>query len=313
MPNIKFALIMAAVMIFATAGAKTIRVNNVVAASADYTNPSDALSEASDGDVIIIEPSPTSYGSFDVSKQVTIKGGGYFHEINDPTETGNANSKVEDIKIYVPNVTITGLETGNITVYASKTVITRCNILNIDLGATYSDSGEISDCIIHQNFISGGLNGSQYGTLPTDLQVTNNIFTKNSQAPIYNLTNSVIKYNTLTYNSAGIYDCGMNVKNCVIEYNLGGTLKNADNSNSTANNSSIDEENPYGFAMYKLTDKDVKDVDTAFTSEYGAFAGATPYILSGTPSGPVVLDLELPTTVGKGEDLNVTVTIGLQK
>lgn len=313
MTRIRLALLLAAGMTLASAGAKTIRVNNDVSASADYTNPTDALNEASDGDVIIIEPSVKSYGSFEVRTQVTIKGGGYYHEVNDPTETGNANSCVENIKIYVPNVTLTGLEAETITVYASKTVITRCKVENIDLGATYTDSGEVSDCIIHQNFIRGGLDGSQYGTLPTNLQVTNNIFTKNSQAPIYNLTNSVIKYNTLTFNSDAINDCGMNVKNCVIEHNLGGTLKNVNSSNTVGDNSYIPKENPYGVNIRALTDKDIKDIDTAFTSEYGAFAGETPYVLSGIPSGPVVLNVELPTTVAKGEDLNVTVTIGLQK
>lgn len=313
MLKFKALLITAAVLSFATAGAKTIRVNNLESASADYTNVSDALTAASDGDVIIIEPSVTAYGSFEVRKQVTIKGGGYFHEINDPTENGNANSMVENITIFVPEVTVTGLEADDITVYASRTVISRCKIRNINLGATYTDSGEISDCIIHQNYIKGGLDGSQYGTEANDLQVTNNIFVKNSQAPITHITNSIIRYNTLTYNSQGNYDCGMNVKNCVIEYNLGGTLWNANSSNTVLNNSYIESDNPYGYNMMNLNDKSVKEIDTAFTSEYGAFAGTTPYILSGIPTGPIVLDVELPNTVAKGESLNVTVTIGLQK
>ena len=49
------------------------------------------------------------------------------------------------------------------------------------------------------------------------------------------------------------------------------------------------------------------------TSTYGAFAGDSPYVLAGVPSGPVIQDLVVPTTVEMGSKMNVTIKIGMQK
>ena len=48
-----------------------------------------------------------------------------------------------------------------------------------------------------------------------------------------------------------------------------------------------------------FTDIDYYNIDlpTGVKSTYGAFAGETPYVLSGVPSGPVIIDLDVPTTV----------------
>ena len=47
--------------------------------------------------------------------------------------------------------------------------------------------------------------------------------------------------------------------------------------------------------------------------DYGAFAGDSPYVISGIPSAPVIEDLVVPTTVEAGSKMKVTIKVGIQK
>ena len=46
---------------------------------------------------------------------------------------------------------------------------------------------------------------------------------------------------------------------------------------------------------------------------HGAFAGTDPYVISGVPSGPVITDMKIPTTLEVGNKLNVTIKVDVSR
>ena len=46
---------------------------------------------------------------------------------------------------------------------------------------------------------------------------------------------------------------------------------------------------------------------------FGGFSCEDPYVLSGLPSGVRIEDIEMPESVVQGEDMKVTVKIGVSK
>lgn len=320
MKQIRIPVVLLAVLALSGANAATLRVNNVPSSGAQFTNVEEALEAASDGDVIILDASSESYGDFTIGKTITLKGTGYYLDTNGITKEGPASSKVGNIKITVPGVTITGLECHNISLGAgaNSVVITRNAVNFIELGGTFgydiTEENAISGTIIHQNILNG-IGGPAYGAKAVNTQITNNIirYSYGNSTPIGRLRNAVIRYNT--YGSGE--DCAFRwVENSVFEHNLGGKPESTEGSqNSFVDNVSEASPKVYGDTYFQTEFEDsiYKEVDATLSTEHGAFAGETPYVLSGVPAGPVILDVELPNAVVKGEDLNVTVTIGMQK
>lgn len=302
-------LLMLSLGVAASADAAVLRVNNDPGAGAQYTSLNDALTDAAQGDVIILDPSNTSYGDATITRAVTIQGSGYFKEVNRPTQTGNAPSEVGKITVKATDVKLCGLMIDAVDVLASKTIITRCNVGTITLGALYSDVGPITDCIIHQNFIRNYMTGSQYGTEASEIQITNNIF-RSTTSGIAHVNNSVAKYNTLNWNDS--YKSAFGMKNSVITHNIGGNAAKDSGSNTISDNFEHSMVKPYG-NEYDITDAKVKEVDQEWTTEHGAFAGDDPYLLSGIPAGPVVESVSVPASVESGQPLEVVVKIGVSK
>lgn len=315
----RFLIFSLALGAIASSNAAVLRVNNAANTAAQFSNVADALGAAQDGDVIILEPSSESYGNFDVKVKVTIKGGGYFLDVNDVTNEGAASTKAADINIFAAGTTITGIECNKIAIApgANDVIITRNRVTTVSLGGTFgydiTDENAVAGTIIHQNLVNF-ISGPQYGAKATGIQITNNIITYSpTNTSVYKVKNSVIRYNTYGNDDSRCYG---QIDNSVFEYNLGGSPEKSDSSvgNSYNNNHPGGSYKLYGTsAQYNLTDSKFKEVDATLSTQYGAFAGETPYVLSGVPSGPVIIDLELPNSVTKGEDLRVSVTVGVQK
>ncbi|MDE6028081.1 MAG: hypothetical protein K2G23_08425 [Muribaculaceae bacterium] len=308
-------------MVAICAGAATLRVNNAANTAAQFNNVKDALEAAQEGDVIIIEPSSQSYGDFEVGKKVTVKGGGYFLDVNDISYEGAAASIADNITVRAKEVTLTGLDCNSIILLpgANDVVITRNEIRSIKLGGTFgydvTDENAISGTIIHQNFVYA-ISGPQYGAKATGIQVTNNIipYSYGQDRCITSLRNSIIRNNTYGTND----DCAFRwIDNSVFEYNMGGKPEITEGEGNTYINNhqggSYQEYGSINQMINHIPDSKYEEVDASISAEHGAFAGETPYVLSGIPSGPVIKDLTLPNSVEKGEDLKVTVVIGTQK
>lgn len=297
-------LFMAIMLCVGIANAKTLRVNNAEGNSAPYTSVTDALNDAVAGDVILLEKSTKSYGDFSVGEGLTIQGEGYFADVNDISEEGATGTLTGNITLTGPNIKLTGLEAYSINfkMAASSCVITRCYVDVIALcpDFTYTDKF-VTDCIIHQNYI-GVIKCDTYSAPAQQIQITNNVFCWMYDG-IVNIKNSVIERNTFRC----VGDPCMWVKNSVFSKNISGGEHQESSNTISGNEVLVFEGGTFD------NDKKVKEAETALGLDAGAFSGEDPYVLSGIPAGPRIIDLIVPPSVEQGEDLKVTVKIGISK
>lgn len=101
----KFILGMALLLVGYTNAQNTLIVDRNVfiddTPSHVYTTFSDAISSASNGDIILIQPSSSTYGNMTINKSVTVLGMGYAPELNngETSETGNITVSASNVKI----------------------------------------------------------------------------------------------------------------------------------------------------------------------------------------------------------------------
>ena len=298
-----------------TLSAETFRVNNTPGSGAQYTTFDDAQKAASDGDVIIVDGSATSYGKIVVTKKITLKGPGYFLDQDESMNEAANPAKFEEIKVQAEGVTLTGLYiTDDINLLNNNIVVTRCNVPTIYLSKQYPKSeNAISNCIIHQNFIKYSIRSEYSNALKsTYFQITENIISCGHNAMFYRLDHATISRNTICpkYGLAT-----PELSNCVFENNICPDLTNSATTanGNTYNNNLFLNSTPYSDINYNSTDREVKAIDETLTTTQGAFSGNDPYVLSGLPSGPMIQDVIMPESVAKGENLKVTVKIGSSK
>lgn len=299
-----------------TLSAETFRVNNTPGSGAQYTTFDDAQKAASDGDVIIVDGSATSYGKIVVTKKITLKGPGYFLDQDESMNEAANPANFYEIRVQAEGATLSGLYIQeDLYLQNNKIVVTRCQVQKmIYFSAPSSEVTAISDCIIHQNFIRFGIRGLVNNYYA---QISNNVIASGDAAALYTLNNATISYNTIVPRSGTRITY---LKDCVIENNIcqhietGGQSYN--NGNTFSNNYYTDYSNksPYYVTNgWSCTDRDVKAIDETLTTTQGAFSGDDPYVLSGLPSGPMIQDVIMPESVAKGENLKVTVKIGSSK
>lgn len=282
--------------------AETLRVNNTGGSGAQYTTFKDAMDAASDGDVIIVDGSPTSYGDVTINKQVTVQGPGYYLDVNGLTQTGNNSARFGTIDIAADRAKITGLETGTVNFKSSYIVVTRCLIDFLYVCPQYSYTQEHSTgCVISQNYIKYGILGDSYSADATYLEISNNIIT-GSESYLRNIANSTITRNTFTASVPNI-----SVKNSVFENNAWSQAP-TETSNSYTGNLTI---NYKLFTNYK--EQTIRDVTADRDASKGAFSGDSPYVLSGIPVGAYITSVQMPESVVQGDPLEVTINVGTSR
>lgn len=303
----KVSVLLLAVLAAGSVQAKVLRVNNNVGVGAPYTSAAEAITAAETGDVVLLEKSLTSYGDFTVDKSITIQGEGYFLGINGMTEEGAVTSEAGTITLDAPNVKVTNLSANKINfkpATAHSCVVTRCYVTQIILAESFSYQDDYVDgCIIHQNFIAGNISCDQYSEPAKNIQITNNIFLNNYTWKITYITHSVITHNTFAGNTSPFYS----VKNSVIEYNIFGSVS-TESTNSYKGNVILGD-----FLSLGNDDKTAMEAELSMGVDAGAFSGDDPYVLSGVPAGPHIVDLTVPASVEQGQDLQVTVKIATSK
>lgn len=296
--------------------AATLRVNNVPGSGAQYATFDDAMLAAEDGDVIIVDGSPISYDEIVVNKAVTVKGPGYFLQENGISEEGYDVATFKKVDVKAKGAKLTGLYIdGYCNLSADEIVLTRCyvsNCVQLSPDITLGTGTPVSKCVIHQNFLKNGIIGDSYSGSSKYIQITNNILLNN----LRNLEESVISRNTIL-GQDGFFR--YYVSHCVIENNIVNIFDAADKNNTYNNNYNYNDgtvnykifsDEYYGYSD-NLTDKKVAEKDPVLFGEYGAFTGEDPYVLGGQSAGPVIRDVIVPESVMQGEDLKVTIKIGI--
>lgn len=285
---------------------KVLRVNNVDN-SAPYSKVDDAVNAAADGDTIMLDGSPYSYGKITLDKRLVVVGNGY-----ELIENGIA-TEAQDAYTYYIEVNAEGcvLKSLNVTadvyggainVNAPKVIITRCKI-----AARSTDNYSImfgegaNNCIIHQNRIRGNIGSYSYRT--SGHQITNNLF---NNFNLRTIDKCYVAYNT-TWDRWGetVYDSYDNK----LEYNIVNydNFGAGDTNNTYISNVGADFNNANN--VYELKEQSA----TLTAAGYGIFAGTDPFVISGVPSGPIIEKLEVPTSAEAGGTMTVRVKIGEAK
>ena len=175
--------------------AQTVRrVSNAVGAGAPYTTIQAALTAASNGDIILVEGSPTNYaGAISITKQVTIQGPGYLLDQNTGMQAnlydavavatisfdaGSAGSiirgmKTSSIDINTSNITVSNnyIAGGSVDMNTgSNNIVISGNYL---LNAIIRSFSNMTSLLIANNYAGGGISFSL--SLTTLAVVSNNI------------------------------------------------------------------------------------------------------------------------------------------
>lgn len=323
-----------------TSHARIIRVNSVAAfattCSDCFQTLSTAYGAAVDGDTIHLEPSDANYqGDLTIAKRLVIIGAGYKLGAapgNSGLQANTQTSKVDYLSINAlgSGTVLLGLHFvtsggGNhgldIEGAASNITVRRCFFNGQSIG--FPSGGNVSDILIAENFIEGGIgvaNNSNVQTV-TNLTIRNNIIGNNLY---FNRAEDVIE-NLLVLNNTFLYNGNHALKNAEIAYNsfyqgnITGTnntihdnisavaLTGGDVSNAVVNMGNV----------YNLTvGTDDSKYDILGTSPYnetgaqarGAFSGISPYRLSGIPNIPTIYSLQSTMNTIPGGTVNVTLS-----
>lgn len=320
-----------------TANATILRVSNVNGSTAPYSTIQAAQDAANEGDTIMVDGSNTRYGLTEVKKQLVFIGPGFWINENGLVQE-SAPMAIAEFLIH-PGAAGTVIEgftfkyemTQLLTINADNCVVRRCYFWNHGgyiairfsrdkVDGSYSGSNPTGG-VIHQNFFADcGIiaNFLQGDGLMTNVQITNNIFLKNdgSEYDISNFSNCYIAYNTMI--GSGTWTNFRTVHASTIEHNIVKEAKVSYSNIHIADNNEWGDNIEVGFADKAIayqTDKDIRDLELIqeYSANYGAFAGDSPYVLSGIPAAPVIEDLVVPTTVEAGSKMNVTIKVGIQK
>lgn len=285
------------------ANAKILRVSNVNGSTAPYSSVTAALEAANDGDVIMLDASPDSYGDIEINKKVTLQGPGYWLIDNGIVQEGMQTADFGTINITASGAKLSSVSAYAININGDRGVVTRCWVQRVGMG------DGIEGAIIHQNYITTGIGGPSYfDILPSNIQITNNIF-RAGLGCLRAFCNSIVKYNTFTISETNIsLWC---LRNSVFEYNIvKSTQLNNNGGNTFTNNSEWPDDFKYN---NKDIDSGIKTSDATISPLHGAFAGEDPYVISGIASGPYIEDITVPVSVEQGDDMKVTLKIGTSR
>ena len=306
----KTIVILVALFVSMATNATILRVNNVSGSTAQYSDFEAALDAASDGDTIMLDASNKGYSityGKTINKSIVLLGPGYWLQKNGIIQEGDNRAFIESsITIEASGVVISGVwfsEMVRIANNCKNVVIKRCCVRNgMDMATS------TKNCVLHQNFIrmfenENFFSGSYH-------QITNNIFITHWQTgyTFKDLPHAYIAYNTFLGNcGVRMWDSG----DCTVEKNISGEAFYNSGSGVSNYSDNIVIANTYNTYDNDIIDSGVLALNWSATQ--GAFAGDSPYVISGVPSAPVIEDLIVPATVEFGSKMNVTIKVGVQK
>lgn len=249
MKALKSILLLLLVASFGVASATVHRVNNNTSIDADFTSISAAISSASAGDTLYIGGSSQSYGSFNLIKELTIIGPGYYLSDNDTTQAYPQPANFTGITFSAGSEgsVISGIEvrTGVIAVNTNDIVIQRCYIYHTSTTYNINVNSNVSNVLITGNFIHNYYSSSSTSARCISLAGNNSniLITNNIILRAYGITNPNWGYALFipTNSSAVIQNNtivgGWYAANSVISGNLqyGGTFSDA-GGNTISNN-----------------------------------------------------------------------------
>ena len=189
----------------------TITIDNNPGSTTTYTTLQDAHDNAMAGDIIYVQPSPTSYGAVQITKSISIIGRSH-SEPNKRSQTGN-------ITISASGVTLKGLLISSSLTYSTSNTpnsppfvgldVSECRIPTVNIGTTTNQNAAT---IVAEDV---ELRGNYTSTITVyydtdDVTIANNIITDTSNHISAYQVNSLVISNNAFIVSAYFYNIGIN-------------------------------------------------------------------------------------------------------
>lgn len=320
--------------------AQTIRrVNNNVGITGVniYTTAQAAHDAASANDILIIEPSSTNYGDLTLTKPLKIYGNGYFLNVNTELKADQRSSLLGNVYFNTGSSgsLLTGIEsTSSINIRGvSNVTITRIKGTNITIHNTNvanASPSNVSNIIISNNYLTSSI--SEHGTTGytiSNVSVFNNILNYVAAGDDPIVQSWIVRNNTIRSQSATA--SGRALVNSVFENNLllNGTpiffnVTTSYNVSATSsfsggvgNQNNVSVTTEFIDAGSGISDdekfqiKAGSPLKTAGSSgtEVGAYGGATPYVVSGIPAIPSIVNMVNTGTGSNSVPLQVTISV----
>ena len=241
MKKIMLLLLMLVAVINLAFAQKTITVDNTPGANAQYADLQSAINVAANNDIILVQPSETSYGDVTLNKPLQLIGYGHSDpEIRTSLENlrlmdGSSNSYISGFYLYhdiysynnetqITNIKIENNNLEDMTFYGGTgvtNIMVRGNIIRFNLGYPYAADyyNPFNNCVFVQNILHRVniyesqtnvfknnilLNENKfYNYGNADLVVQNNILFSSSTTNFDPNSTKVIYENCLSYNDVG--------------------------------------------------------------------------------------------------------------
>jgi hypothetical protein len=287
------------------------------------------------GSILILDPG--SYESVTVYKKVTIIGSGFFNGLN--TSNINKVNFDDNNNTTSEGSVMMGCNANAVTIRTNNVVINRCRFNTFLTGV---DIGNVAGVRLSQCFIDGDI---YIGNKSSNYIIQNNIILKQINSFLADASSSGLIRNNTVYNIGNNCDPisfssainGVKVINNIFICPVTCDNRNGNNNYATNifaqfNNNIVRKGNYQGVDSNKF----LTDMATIFTLvgtpdskfilsanspakgageggvDCGAFGGTEPYIVGGSPLGPVIEDIIVPTTARQNETIKIKLKAKIQ-
>ena len=332
---------------YGTSFATIYRVNNMGATGTNvYDDLTNAITDASAGDTILIEGSHTAYGDITLTKQLVIFGPGYYLAENPETQANKLTAKIGNITFNVgsENSKVSGCVISTIAVNADNITISR-NYVSATYTVMMLTINSVDNLILEQNILWGRVEAAA-GKTPTVMirnnvigrlilpsstvsaTVMNNFFSYNfiQTSPYPNNSRTMIDVNNTVFVSNIVHSYSTNVvmnfnaaQNNTIDYNVlnqaAGTYTGGDNNLFAQTMAQVYTQNTSDYKLdnqFKLVIGSTAETAAQDGGQCGIFGGTHAYVLSGLPPIPHIYSLEADPAGTNTDPLNVTISVKSQ-
>lgn len=296
------------------------------------------------GSILLLDPG--SYEGFTVYKRVSIIGSGYFNGSNSSIITG-AVTFSENNNTNSDNSFVTGCNIERVNINRNNIFIQKCRFYSTSSvsQAMSVNIGRVNNCKVSQCFIDVGL---YIDDRSTNFVVQNNIILNFIVfGTFFNQMNGKIINNSVGINGSECTPLSFSQRpatNVTISNNIFISPVTCDNRNANNNyqtsqfakfNNNILRRGNYQSS--EVSNKFLTDMTSLFTStgssvdaqyllstnsqakgageggtDCGAFGGTEPYIIGGLAIGPVITDLQVPSTARQNETIQIKLKAKVQ-
>lgn len=312
-------------MLSLSINAQTIHVvSNLSTHNTAYTTLQDAVDAANTGDIIMLQPSPTSYGDATINKSLEIIGSGYFKPTNPEIAGSQWESVVGTLEVEADGTIIKGLNVSTLNIKTSNTLVTRSRMNYYQIIGSTDETTEINNNVLEKSYVSSYIRIFN----KTNFALFKNCFIgylngiSNDAYNVY-IFNNVIGGNSLSQGNGVTYSNNVSTYSGIT---ISGTNNNAYNNNicagdapNVANNvGNVDMSTVFvGFptigdysndTRWQLIDASSNPAKGAGENgeDCGMYGGDNPYIPTGTPDHPEIYGIYAPA-INNDNEMNVQI------